>query len=108
MPYKSDKQSLNDPFFKRSAKLIPCQKEMVVYWHERGASSRAIAKMFNVSRRLIQFIIDPQKHKENLQRRQERGGSSVYHNKDKHNVAMKKHRKYKHKLLTKKDTSCDM
>ena len=99
MPYKVETLAINDAFLKRSAKLIPCQKEMVIYWHNRGLSQRKLAALFNVSRRLITFIIDPAKHTDNLERRRERGGSKQYYNKDKHTEAIKEHRKYKHKLL---------
>jgi hypothetical protein len=99
MPYKTEKLALNDPFLKRSCKLLPCQKEMVLHWHSMGYSQRSIASVFQVSKRLIQFIIDPEKHAENLQRRKERGGSTIYYNRLKNNEAMKDHRKYKHELL---------
>jgi len=41
----------------------------------------------------------PDKQAENLKRRNERGGSKFYYQKDKHNQAMKTHRTYKHKTL---------
>lgn len=99
MPYKTDTVALADPFLKRSLKLLPCQKQMVLYWHGQGLSQRALARLFHVSRRLITFIIDPDKHAENLKRRNERGGSKLYYQKDKHNEAVKTHRTYKHKTL---------
>ena len=99
MPFKTDKISLDDSFLKRSAKLLPCQKEMVIYWHNRGLSQRKLAALFNVSRRLITFIIDPAKHTDNLERRRERGGSKQYYNKDKHTEAIRNHRRYKYNLL---------
>lgn len=37
MPYITDTKALNDPFLKRSAKLLPCQKEMIVWWGDRGS-----------------------------------------------------------------------
>jgi IS30 family transposase len=101
MPYKTEKIALESPFLKRSSKLIECQKEMIKYWRERGASQREIAKRFKVSRRTIQFILDPAKLEENLKRREERGGSSVYYKREKHNEAIKELRKYKQKLFKK-------
>lgn len=98
-PYKTESEALGDAFLKRSAKLLPCQKEMVVWWHNDGLSQRKIAAMFHVSRRLIQFIIDPEKKVEDLKRRNERGGSKIYYDRGKHNAAMSDHRKYKHKVL---------
>lgn len=43
-------------------------------------SQRKCAEMFNVSRRTIQFLWDPEKLKRNIQRRQERGGTKQYYN----------------------------
>jgi len=99
MPFKTDKISINDAFLKKSTKLLPCQKEMIVYWNNRGSSQRKLALMFNVSRRLIQFILDPSKHQANLEARKERGGSKIYYKREKHTKAIKEHRKYKNQLL---------
>lgn len=99
MPYKTDKQSLQSPFLKRSVKLLPCQKEMICYWSKQGYSQRRLAKMFKVSRRLITFIIDPKKLEKNLERREDRGGTMQYYDKEKHKEYMKEHRTYKHNTL---------
>ncbi len=99
MPRKTDTIKIGDPFLKRSSKLLPCQKEMVIYWHEKGCSSRKIALMFKVSKRLIQFIIDPEKLKNNKERRREKGGSSQYYDKDYHAIKVKEHREYKKNLF---------
>jgi hypothetical protein len=64
-------------------------------------SQRKLAKKFNVSRRLIQFVIAPEKYDENLKRREERGGSKAYYDRLSHNLAMKKHRRKKYEILTK-------
>ena len=63
-------------------------------------SQRQLAKMFGVSRRLITFILNPQKLVENKQARQIRGGSSIYYSKDPHKTYMKDHRNYKTGLYT--------
>jgi len=99
MPYLIEKIKIECPFLDRRTKLLPCQKEMVLFYSNQGFSQRKIASMFNVSRRLIQFIIDPEKHKKNLEARRNLGGSSVYYNKEKHTAYIRKHRKEKHKLL---------
>lgn len=75
---------------------------MIKYWRDEGASQRMLAKMFGVSRRLIQFKLDDEKLQKNLERRQERGGTKQYYDKDKHRDYMKSHRKDKHDRL--KDT----
>jgi transposase len=99
MPNKIDKIAIADAFLKRSAKLLPCQKEMVLYWHNKGMSQRKLAAMFSVSRRLITFIIDPKKLERNLEVRNENGGSKAYYKRDKHTKAIREHRKYKHTIL---------
>ena len=99
MPYVTDTQSLQSPFLKRSVKLLPCQKEMICYWSKQGYSQRRLAKMFHVSRRLITFVLDPKKLAKNKERREERGGTMQYYDKDKHKAYMKEHRTYKYKTL---------
>lgn len=99
MPYKTDKQTLGCPFLDRRTKLLPCQKEMVIYHTERGASQRQLAAMFRVSRRLIQFIQDPAKKARDLELRQDRGGSAAYYDRQKHAAAIRDYRRYKHNIL---------
>lgn len=99
MPYKTQKIPFNDPFLDKRSKLIPCQKEMIVKLSKEGWSQRKLAERFNVSRRLIQFIIDPKKLEECYQKRVERGGSKKYYIKEKHTEAIRNHRRYKHKSL---------
>jgi transposase len=102
MPYKTDKIKLDSPFLDRRVKLLPCQKEMVLHWTTQGLSQRKIANMFGVSRRLIQFIQDPKKKEKDLQNRQDRGGSKIYYKGgEEWNETMKRHRRYKHKVLSK-------
>lgn len=100
MPYKTEKLSLKDPFLDRRTKLLPCQKEMVVYWYKvQGSSIGAIARMFKVNKRLIQFILFPERLKKNISDRQDRGGTAQYYNREENNQSIKEHRKYKHKTL---------
>lgn len=102
MPYTTEKQALKDPFLDRRRKLLPCQREMVEYWYKvQGASITSIAKMFKVNKRLIQFILFPERHKKNISDRQDRGGWQQYYNKEDHAESMKDHRRYKHKTLKK-------
>ena len=99
MPYKSEKFVLPSKMMDKRVKLLPCQKEMISYWTERGLSQRQLAKMFNVSRRLITFIQDPSKQERNLQRRKESGGSKQYYDKEKHRKYMQDHRKSKNERM---------
>lgn len=99
MPRKTDGMTIGDAFLKRSSKLLPCQKEMMVHWRNAGYSQRKLAEMFHCSRRLVQFITDPDKHKANLERRRENGGSSQYYDKMYHASKTKEHRDYKKDLF---------
>jgi len=96
MPFLIDKQYINDPFLDRRTKLLPCQKEMVHYWYGQGSSINSISRMFKVNKRLIQFILFPERKKRNLELRKERGGTKVYYNKEKNAITIKDHRNYKH------------
>lgn len=101
MPYTTDAIALADPFLNRRVKLLPCQREMVKYWHEvQGAGIRAIARLFKVDKRTIQFILFPERQKRNTELRKERGGSKIYYNREKHTTAIREHRIYKHKVLS--------
>lgn len=106
MPFKTDKDYLESAFLKRSSKLLPCQKEMVIWWREnKGLSYAALGKMFKVSKRLIIFIVKPESQKENLKRRDETGGSKQYYIKEKHTAAIREHRQYKYKTLKNETTT---
>lgn len=100
MPYKTDKLAINDKFIDRRIKMLPCQKEMAITLYSRGASINSIARMYNVNKRLIQFILFPERKALNDQHRRDRGGSKIYYKKDYHNEKMKEHRRYKHNVLS--------
>ena len=99
MPSKIDKIAIKDKALKKSAKLLDCQRERIVCLHLEGFSITGLSKMFKVNKRLIQFILFPERQKRNLELREQRGGSKIYYNKDKHTLAMSEHRKYKKELF---------
>lgn len=99
MLYKTDKKKLADPFLSRRVRLLPCQKEMVLYWYKEGIAIRAIARMFKVDKRTIQFLLFPERKAKNIKDRENRGGSKIYYKKDYHNQKTREHRSYKHKVL---------
>jgi hypothetical protein len=84
----------------RRIKLTDEQKDEIKSLGDNH-SQRELARMYGVSRRLIQFIIYPEKLEENKKRRAERGGSAVYYDKEKHRQSMKEHRDYKKSLIEK-------
>lgn len=95
MPRKTDKIPIADPFLDRRTKLLPCQKEMVRYWHRSGASIHSIAKLFKVSKRSIQFILFPERQLKNREDRDDRGGWQQYYDRAKNTEAQRDHRNYK-------------
>lgn len=101
MPYKFNTDKLIIPTkYDRRVKLTTEEKELIKEAYGK-VSQRKLAKIFDVSRRLIQFIGDPDKQKQNLLRRKERGGSKAYYDKEKNNKYIKKHRRYKQGLMIK-------
>ena len=98
MPYKCEKiiklaGTSND----KRRRLTDEQKDEIIAL-KGTVSQRECAKRYGVSRRTIQFLWDPDKHKRNLQCRQERGGSKQYYNKKKNSEYMKRHRHYKQEI----------
>lgn len=99
MPYKSEKIKLSREQDRR-VKLSENQKEEIKHKYELGTySQRALAREYNVSRRLISFILFPEKAeicKEQLKRRKADGRYKP--SKEKWAETMREHRKYKQNL----------
>jgi hypothetical protein len=100
MPYKTDKEKLDSPFFDRRVKLLPCMREMIHVLYEQGRSINSLAKQFNVNKRLIQFELFPERKEKNLQDRDKRGGTMIYYKGgEKWAETMRNHRRYKYEVL---------
>lgn len=100
MPYITEKIAFKDPFLDRRVKLIPCQKEMVQWYYKNGLSINKISKLFNVSKRIIQFELFPERKAKQLQWRADRGGSKIYYKGgEEWNKTMREHRIYKYQTL---------
>jgi len=102
MPYKFEtlKKKIKKEHDKRR-KLEDYEKDQIKKFYGE-ISQRKLAKMFGVSRSLIRWIGDPEKYEQNLLRREERGGSMFYYDKEKQRKYSKKHRQYKRMLDLKK------
>lgn len=99
MPYKFEQEKKKIPRAKKkTVKLSQTQREAIKLMVGMGESIHSTAKHFGVSRRLIQFIVYPERHERNKELRQERGGSKIYYDSDKHAESMRNHRKYKNQL----------
>ena len=109
MPIKSEVEHLHIPKkLKRSVKLTEEQREEIIAIYKTGSSSqRKLAKLFGVSRRLIFFIVNPDKYEEYKIAYKEKGGSMRYYNKDKQCTYSQRTREYRkeleNKLIKKED-----
>ena len=80
--------------------LTPNDKEQIREMRATlGISQMSLAQIFGVSKRTIQFVLDPAKLAQNLQRRTERGGSTRYYDRDRQREYMRTHRANKRRLL---------
>jgi c-di-AMP phosphodiesterase-like protein len=99
MPRKSDIIPINNESLDRRVKLTKEDKELVKWFREEEqVSYQKLANRFGVSKRLIMFICRPELLQKNLNTREERGGSKIYYDKNKHKEYMKDHRDYKKEL----------
>lgn len=100
MPYsfeQSRKFNLTMPSDAR-CKWSDEDKEAVKALAVDGLSQRAIARKTGISRRLISFILDPQKEAICKAQFKERRKDKRYYKKEKHREAMKATRHKKHKI----------
>lgn len=98
MPHKSEKIKIEGTEHDRRRKLTDDQKEEIRK-NEQELSVSKLAEMYEVSRRTIQFILNPEKLVENKKRRKERGGWAQYYDKNKHARYIKDHRDHKQELF---------
>ena len=98
MPYKSEKIPL-PPQYDRRRKLTEDDKfEIVRLRKEHNLSQRTLARMFGVSRKLIIFIIDPERHERAKAQFKERRKDGRYYDRETNTIAVRNTRQYKHKL----------
>jgi hypothetical protein len=102
MPYKSEKKGLLIPKeLDRRCKLTEEDKENIREMYYNGCFIREIARHYEgiCSRRLIQFVLFPERAEKVKQQYKERGGSVLYYDRKRHNKAMREHRRHKYNLL---------
>ena len=92
MPYKfeTDKRKIPRELDRRVKLSLEDREKIKEYYGK--ISQRKLAKLFGVSRRLIQFIGDPEQYEKN------KGIRRYYYDKDKHREYMKNHRRWKKQL----------
>ena len=100
MPYKSEKIKIAGGKYDRRIKLTEQDKEDIR--NIKNMSIRAIARLYGVDHRLIQFVLFPERHERNKKLRAERGGSKIYYDREKNTKAERETRNYKQELYVKK------
>lgn len=98
MPKKCDKIAIKNEKLDRRVKLTQEQKNEI---RNSDLSTRKLAAMYDVSRRTIMFVKDPEKLKHNREVRKQNGGWQQYYDKEKHRQYTAKHREYKDELIEK-------
>lgn len=100
MPYKAEKIKICGTQYDRRRKLSEDQKEYIRRLREEEhLSQRKLAAMFGVSRRLITFIISPEKEAQNRDSFIKRKAEGRYkYSKEEWAQTIREHRQYKHKL----------
>lgn len=85
--------------YNANAKLTIEDREEIFKLYKTGKwSQRQLARKYGVSRRLIQFYVDPEKLLRQKELFKERQATGRYYDKDKHRIYMRKHRAYKKSL----------
>lgn len=102
MPYKFEKTPINNPLNDKRVKLTSEDREKIKEEYATGlVSQNSLAKQYGVSKRLIQFILNPSKEKIAKAQFAERQKDGRYYDKNKHRKYMKNHRKHKKDLYEK-------
>ena len=105
MPYKSEKIRIAGTQYDRRIKLTPDQKEYIKWLREKQLTSYSkLAKIFGVSKRLIQFICCPDKYLKNKESLKQRKAEGRYKpTKAEWAATIREHRRYKEQLKKKGD-----
>lgn len=80
-------------------KLTDAERESIKTMWCDGASIKGLAKLFNVSRRTIQFILFPSRKEKMLEARKARFWKNHWYKRRKHNIAMRRCRNRKRTML---------
>ena len=86
----------------RRIRLTARQKDEIKEWHRNGTGIREMSRMYCVSRRLIQFILFPERLEAVLLARELHGGSKSYYKRRSHTAYMRRHRTHKNEVKEKR------
>lgn len=96
MPYKSESIPIAGTKLDQRRKLSDEQREAIKILADKGYSRRKLAEMFNVSKSLIQYVINPQIRAEQKKR------PTAYWTEAKKRYRQRKHQLYKTGKLSEK------
>lgn len=101
MPYKSQTIPICGTEYDRRQKLTSEQRAEIYHrYHTEDVSQRQLAREYGVSRRLVTFIIDPDKLEESRSRLKRSKAKGLYKpDKKKWAATVREHRKYKQELF---------
>lgn len=102
VPSKLDKVPIDNPKHDKRVKLSNEDRDNIREEYVCGnISQNGLAKKYGVSKRLIQFVLYPEKQEVARKQFLERQKDGRYYNKDKHREYMKQHREHKKELYNK-------
>lgn len=102
MPRKSDSIPINNPKLDKRVKLTDEDRNSIRAEYETGTISiNGLSRKYNVNKRLIQFILFPERQERAKQLFAERQKDGRYYDKEKHRKSIKKHRDHKKELYGK-------
>ena len=103
MPYRFEREHWHLPKqYDRRIKLTDEQRQEIRRLYNKGLLSiRGLARAYNVDKRLVQFILFPERHERSKQLLAERGGAKRYYVPEKNRKAMSNCRKYKNMIYKK-------
>ena len=102
MPRKSDSVAIKNKSLDRRVKLTDEERiEIADAYKSGGTSYNKLAVEYGVSKRLIMFIVNPDKYEVAKNQFSERQKDGRYYDREKHNKAVREHRDYKKELFSK-------
>lgn len=102
MPSKLDKIPIDNPKHDKRVKLSDEDRDNIREEYACGnISQNGLAKKYGVSKRLIQFVLNPDKQEVARKQFLERQKDGRYYSKDKHREYMRQHREHKKELYNK-------
>lgn len=102
MTYKWEKEGKKIPsLLDKRRKIQENEHKDIRKRNKEGEAIRAIARSYGVDKRLIQFIVCPERKERSKELYKERRKDGRYYLKEKATLAIRKHRRYKQSIADK-------